>query len=129
MPMKNKTTIKNFGKRLAELRKQKGLTQRTLAELIGVSERVIAYYEAESKYPPAHHIVPLIKALKVSADELLGVKNIKQQLNPELAKLWRRLKKAEQLSTKNQKKLFDFVEMLLTQEKIKNNLPYPRAYH
>jgi len=62
--------------------------------------------------PPAHLIEPLAKALKVSSDELLGLKRIKQQLNPEHAALWRRLKKIETLPKKDQKALLHYLDAL-----------------
>ena len=68
--MKRKTSIKNFGKRLSDLRKQRGFTQQKLADLVKVSRRVIAYYEGETNYPPTHLLVPLAKALNVTTDEL-----------------------------------------------------------
>src|SRR4030067_3232599 len=101
--MKQTSTIEGFGERLADLRKAMGLTQKQLGEKVGVSNRVIAYYEGETDYPPAHLVEPLAKALKVSSDELLGLKRIKQQLNPEHAALWRRLKKIETLPKRDQK--------------------------
>ena len=41
-------TAKDFGKRLASLRKELGLTQTELGEKVGVSCRVIAYYEGDA---------------------------------------------------------------------------------
>jgi hypothetical protein len=81
---------------------------------LGVSYRVIAYYEGETDYPPAHLIEPLAKALKVSSDELLGLKRIKQQLNPEHAALWRRLKKIETLPKRDQKALLHYLDALVS---------------
>ena len=119
--MKNNSTIKTFGKRLSSIRKERGITQRQLAELVGVSERVIAYYEVETKYPPAHLIAPLSKALKISSDEFLGIKDLKQQLNPENAALWRRLKKVESLPKRDQKALFQILDALLKKNNGKGN--------
>jgi transcriptional regulator with XRE-family HTH domain len=112
--MKQTSTIEGFGKRLADLRKAMGLTQKELGERVGVSNRVIAYYEGETDYPPAHLIEPLAKALKVSSDELLGLKRIKQQLNPEHAALWRRLKKIEALPKRDQKALLHYLDALVS---------------
>jgi transcriptional regulator with XRE-family HTH domain len=112
--MKLETTIKEFGKRLAELRKAAGLTQKQLGEKVGVSNRVIYYYEGETTYPPAHLIAPLAKELKVSTDELLGIKRIKQQLDPQHAALWRRLKKIETLPKRDQKALLHYLDALVT---------------
>lgn len=111
--MKRESTIKEFGKRLSDLRRAAGLTQGQLGEKVEVSYRVIAYYEGETSYPPAHLIEPLAKALKVSTDELLGVKDIKLQRDPQHAALWRRLKKIETLPKKDQKALLHYLDALV----------------
>jgi transcriptional regulator with XRE-family HTH domain len=115
--MKNEPTINNFGKRLAKLRKAAGLTQQQLGVSTGVSKRVIAYYEGETKYPPAHLIVPLSKALNVSADELLGVTKAKNGLDPRLAALWRRLKVLESFTEKDRKAVLQYVEVIADRNK------------
>lgn len=109
--VKNKSSIPDFGKRIIELRKARGLTQTELGNKIGVSKRVIAYYEGETQYPPTHLLIPLAKALKVTTDELLGLKKI-NIVNPDHAKLWRRLKKTESLSPKDQKTLLHLLDAL-----------------
>ncbi len=111
--MKRPNNSKNFGARLTDLRKERGLTQTQLGKKIGVTFRVIAYYEKETEYPPSHLLVPLARALNVSTDELLGLKNIKLQLAPEKAALWRRLKKAENLTSNDQKALLHYLDALL----------------
>jgi transcriptional regulator with XRE-family HTH domain len=111
--MKRESTIKDFGTRLAALRKERGLTQAQLGELVGVSYRVIAYYEGETSYPPAHLMEPLAKALKVSTDELLGIRELKRERSPENAALWRRLRKIEALPKKDQKALLHYLDALV----------------
>ena len=111
--MKRKSTVSNFGKRLASLRKAKGLTQKQLGEKVGVSYRVIAYYEGETQYPPAHLIIPISKALEISTDELLGVKEIKKQVEHNNPSLLRKLKKIEQLPASQQKTLIKTINMFL----------------
>lgn len=116
--MKNKSTVPDFGKKLANLRKARGLTQKQLADATGVSRRVITYYEnGETPYPPAHLIKPIAKALKVSADELLGLTDLKKYLNPEHSALWKKLQKIETLSKKDQKALISHLEALLAKNK------------
>ncbi|MEW6079066.1 MAG: helix-turn-helix transcriptional regulator [Thermodesulfobacteriota bacterium] len=100
--MKTKSTIMNFGKNLAHLRKSSGLTQQQLADKIGVSRRVIAYYEGETKYPPAHLIAPLSKALNITTDELLGVKPPKNNGGKPDLKLQRRMNKIKELPSSQQ---------------------------
>ena len=110
--MKSKTSINNFGTRLAILRRAKGFTQTTLGDMVGVSRRVIAYYEGQTEYPPTHLLIPLSKALKTSIDELLGLKNSTVS-DPNHAALWRRLKKVETLPRRSQQTLFQVLEGLL----------------
>ena len=110
----------NFGERLARIRKQRGLSQEQLAKSLGVSRRVIAYFEVESHNPPAKLLHSLVKVLNVSIDELLGFTPIKQQLDPEKAALWRKLKKAEILSRKDRKTLLDLLNALIIKSKVKN---------
>jgi len=102
----------NFGKKLARLRKAGGLTQQQLGDKVGVSKRVIAYYEGETNYPPTHLIVPLAKALGVSTDELLGLRQTKETLSPNHASLWRRLKVLESFNEKEKKAVVQYVEII-----------------
>ena len=73
MPRKKKEDS-NFGPRLTALRKARGLTQIQLAQAAGSTQRSISYYENDDGVPPASIVVVLAKALKVSTDELLGLK-------------------------------------------------------
>lgn len=119
--MKNKPAINDFGKRMARFRKASGLTQQQLGDQLGVSRRVIAYYEAETDYPPAHIIVPLAQALNVSTDELLGAKDNKAPLDPKLAALWRRLKVLETFSDKDRKAVLQYVDVIAEKNKAKQD--------
>ena len=110
--MKNGTNRSDFGERLTGLRKAKGLTQAQLGDLVGVSNRVIAYYEKETQYPPSRLIVPLAKALGVSADELLGMKEAKADPDPTKAALWRRLKVVETLPQVDQKAILHYIKTI-----------------
>jgi len=59
------------GEHLASLRRQAGLTQVELAELLGVPQSNIAYWE-QSKKPPRSDVLPqMANALGVSIEQLL----------------------------------------------------------
>jgi transcriptional regulator with XRE-family HTH domain len=115
--MKRQASTNGFGKRLASLRKARGLTQQQLGEQAGVSKRVIAYYEGETNYPPTHLILPLSKALNVTPDELLGVKQTKEIVDPGFAALWRRLKVLETFSEKERKAVLQYVDFIAEKNK------------
>jgi transcriptional regulator with XRE-family HTH domain len=61
----------NFPEHLAQLRKDRGLTQPQLAEKIGVHVAQVRRYEAGTSQPTLDVIRSLAVALGVSADELL----------------------------------------------------------
>jgi transcriptional regulator with XRE-family HTH domain len=42
-----------FGRRLAAIRKELGLTQIDLAEVVGSNQRLLSYYERVADHPPA----------------------------------------------------------------------------
>jgi transcriptional regulator with XRE-family HTH domain len=105
-------TAEGFGVRLATLRGARGLSQEELAQAAGVSRRVIAYYEGESDQPPGALLVDLAKALKVSADELLGLKPATEKTPPKTARLRKRLQKLEELPAADQRTVLKLVEAL-----------------
>jgi transcriptional regulator with XRE-family HTH domain len=115
--MKNEPAIINFGKRLAKLRKANGLTQQQLGDKVGVSKRVIAYYEGETKYPPAHLIVPIAKAFNITTDQLLNSGKLKSTVDPKLSALWRRLKTVETFSEKDKKTVLRLIEVIIEKNK------------
>lgn len=109
----------HFGKRLAELRKRTGYTQVELAEELGVTQRVITYYERESEHPPASLLPKIAQALKITTDELLGHAPIKKEPKPRNARLQRRLQQIEQLGPKEKRQALQFLDTLIEREKWK----------
>lgn len=64
-----------FAKRIAELRKDKGLSQSQLSKEIGISQAAIAFWEAGERIPGALALITISKYFKVSADYLLGLED------------------------------------------------------
>lgn len=62
-----------FGVRLRKLRKEKNLTQKQLAALIGVQNSIISFYEMGDRLPSPDVIIKLSAVLHVSSDYLLGI--------------------------------------------------------
>jgi transcriptional regulator with XRE-family HTH domain len=119
MKNKPKQLAESFGKRIATFRNAKGLTQAELGAKIGCSQRVIAYYECETKHIPSNLLLPLAKALRISLDELIGVKE-EDVSSPQHIRLWRKLKQAELLPPKDQKAIVRMIEALLKDSQSKN---------
>lgn len=106
-----------FSERLVKFRKARGITQKELAEKIGTSQRMIAYYEGPSNYIPANLLPYIAKVLRVSVDELLGLKQSKDEFIPKNARLWRKLRVIEELPPKDQKAVIHYIEALLNKQK------------
>ncbi len=106
-------TLEGFGTRLAGLRQARGLTQDELGAAVGISNRMIAYYERHAAQPPGAILVELARALKVSTDELLGVKPLTEKLSPKTARLLKRLRRIEELPPADQRAVLKLVDALL----------------
>ncbi len=63
---------RRFGARLAGLRAAAALTQREVADRLGITRRQIAYYESGSGRPPGALLGQLADLFRVSTDVLLG---------------------------------------------------------
>ena len=59
--------------RLKELRKNSGLTQKQLAERIGVAKSVVSYYESGDRLPSYDVLKKLARTFHVTTDYLLGI--------------------------------------------------------
>lgn len=66
-----------FANKLKELRKQSGLTQKQLADKIGVTTQTVSYYENQYRIPSPEMLIKLAQIFNVSADYLLGINNEK----------------------------------------------------
>ena len=67
-------TISNI---IKELRNEKHMSQKMLAEQIGVSQKAIDFWEKGINEPKASYIIRLAKCFNVSADYLLGLTEFK----------------------------------------------------
>jgi transcriptional regulator with XRE-family HTH domain len=62
-----------FAERLKALRKEKNIGQNTLAEMLGISNASISYWETGKQEPCAEAIFKLACFFEVSADYILGI--------------------------------------------------------
>lgn len=63
----------NFNNRLRNLRLEKELTQKQVAEAIGLTRNAIVNYESGIREPSIETIILLCKYFDVSADYLIGL--------------------------------------------------------
>jgi transcriptional regulator with XRE-family HTH domain len=106
-----------LGQRLQTLRKQQGLTQIELGEIIGATQRAMSSYERDEYEPAAHALPKLAAALCVSVDYLLGVSNNSGVKKPERRRWTQRLEQIEQLPERKQRAILQVLDMALKSAK------------
>jgi transcriptional regulator with XRE-family HTH domain len=113
----------SFGERLASLRKAAGFTQVELAAELGVSQRMVAYYESPAATPPANLLPQIAAALGVSIDELFGVgakrRLVKQDGD---SRLRRRLLAIEKLDVAEKRQVLQVIDALIERGQLKRKV-------
>lgn len=108
-------TAADAGHRLASLRKEKGITQKELAERLDVTQSVVSDYENGVMRLHGEVIAQLTSILGVSADELLGLKPETQSaVAMKNRRLARRLHAIERLSKRDQDALLRTIDAFVT---------------
>ena len=64
-----------LGKRLKELREERGLTQKQLATLLNLNSVTYLHYEKSQREPPLATLADMARFFEVSVDYLLGLTN------------------------------------------------------
>lgn len=99
-----------FGKRVAAARKERGLTQAQLAKALGITQKMIDYYERRASNVTVEVVRKLARVLHVSSDELLGIKPKKAKPGPK-SKLRRQIEQIEQLPKSKQQAISEILDM------------------
>jgi len=61
-----------FGKRLKQLRRERGVSQEFIAERLGISRQAVSKWESDTAQPDLDNLVKLSEVLEVSVDTLVG---------------------------------------------------------
>lgn len=104
-----------FGERLRRLRAARGLTQLELGRTVGLSQRMVAYYEVQGGTPGPELLARMAEALGVSADALVGRdRTSRKHAVParENLRLWRRLQRISELPPHDRKAILRMIETM-----------------
>jgi transcriptional regulator with XRE-family HTH domain len=102
-----------LGRRIAALRRERGYTQTELAAQVGAIQVVVSDYERGKLRPHPDMIVRLAKALRVSTDEMLGVKPAAKNGAAVSRRVLRRLQAIDGLPKRDQDALFRTIDAFL----------------
>ncbi|HET7931092.1 MAG TPA: helix-turn-helix transcriptional regulator [Rhodanobacteraceae bacterium] len=104
-----------FGERVAALRKERGLTQVQLADLLGTSQQTVTAYENGTRRVPITTLPLLAHTLGTSIEELIGGdarRNAKRGPSP---KIQQQLERVSQLPRARQRMVSEVLDSLLAQ--------------
>lgn len=76
-----------IGSRIRKYREERGLSQKQLAEMIGVKNNRVSNWEQGLNRPDADILAALCRALQVSPSELLDVRLVDDELNAQERKV------------------------------------------
>jgi transcriptional regulator with XRE-family HTH domain len=114
MDRRNKPFFRALGERVAQLRKENGLTQIQLAEMLKVSQQLITAYESGQRCIPADVLPRIATTLRVSMEELTGT-NAKPAKRGPTPKFQRQLEQIARLPKTKQRFVMDMIDTVLQQ--------------
>lgn len=103
-----------FPERLKELRKEKGFTQKELAELVGFSYQNLQKYEKGIAKPLNKNLIKISDIFDVSVSYLLGETDVRKASS--IYEIY------EQLTEPRKKRVYDFTSSQLKEQKEENNI-------
>lgn len=105
--------ITPLGPRLAHLRKLRGYSQQALADLMGISQKQITDYETGRVHMSDQMVIRFAMSLKVSADTLLGLKEIDLPEESPNIRFTKRLRDLEQLPEPRKRAIIKMLDELI----------------
>jgi transcriptional regulator with XRE-family HTH domain len=118
--MKDDTQLRSdFARNLIAIRKEKGVSQRDLAQRTGISNRMVAYYETNAVIPPLDKLEKIAKALGVSISRLTDSSLVSQDAGKLDTRTMKKVHLIEQLPPAEQKKVMEYAKDLLEKVSLK----------
>ncbi len=114
MTSDEKNFFQQLGKRMATLRRSRGMTQVQLAEMLGCSQQRVVSLEKGRRRVPVTDLPTLSKALGISIAELIGVETRQAKRGP-TSKLQHQLEQLAKLPRSQQKFVSQMIETVLQQ--------------
>jgi len=115
MTQDEKQFFRALGARVAELRKEQGLTQESLAEQLGVSQQSVAAYEVGRLRIAVSMLPRLAKILGVSVEALIGEELQPAARRGPTPKLQQQMERISRLPRTKQRFVMEVIESVLAQ--------------
>ena len=102
-----------IARHLRELRKRRGLSQVALAQKVGIDQTLLSTYERGTVRIHGAMVAALAKSLRVATDELLGLKEPKENGLIKDRRFLRRLEQIDRLSRRKKDALLTTIDALI----------------
>jgi transcriptional regulator with XRE-family HTH domain len=108
-----KTFFKQLGSRIAELRKEQGLTQVQLAATLDLTQQMVASYEVGRRRVPVSLLLAIAEALSISVEQLIGTPSAKRGPAP---KLQQQMEKIQRLPKTQRRFVMQMLDTVIAQQ-------------
>ena len=112
--------IKDFGRKVKKIMKQRGITQSWLAQKIGATEATLSRYVNNSRKPQADIAAEIAEALDVSLDYLMGISGFPAPIKTLSTEESLMLSAFGRASARDRKIIFGVLEDHMTAEELEN---------
>ncbi len=116
MTQDEKVFFKQLGTRIAALRKDQGMTQVQLAELLGLTQQMVASYEVGRRRVPVSLLAQIAETLTVSLEELIGKKDAQPAKRGPAPKLQQQIERIQRLPRSKQRFVIEMLDTVLAQQ-------------
>lgn len=113
-----------FSSNLARIRKNRGISQKELAKITGLTRRMIAYYENECSNNLIEKLNSIAKALNVNISDLLGLNNSNKKKLDYLqidSRTMDKIKKLLSLSKEDRHTIYNMVDALIAKKEVEKS--------
>ncbi len=107
-----------IAQRIAEVRKERGISQQAMAKKLGVTQPIISRYERGELRIHAELLAKMAKILGTTSDDLLGLVPIKKAKpkneldTPEKRKLWKKFQQIAKWPDKDQRAVIRIINSM-----------------
>ncbi len=112
---KDEQFFKSLGARIAQARKDQGLTQQHVADQLGIAQQTLAHYESGRLRLPASMLPLLAQMLGLTVDELLGQEAKSKGKRGPTPRLQQQIDRISQLPKTKQLFVMEMLEMVIAQ--------------
>ena len=102
-----------IGKKLAAIRKQRGISQVQLAEKIGITQQMLSHYERSKRHLSAEMVILFAEALNVETDQILNPSINSGETQHISLRFIRRMKEIELLPESKKKSILQILDDMI----------------